>query len=105
MTFASYVGFTEERQRVLGKNAVYPPKFVQQTPTNAICQWTITGMKLLRSTPRVPAEIEAGRLQAMETSAQPDLDMRQRARWKNLAGELARRAKLAASPAAITESK
>ena len=227
MTFASYIGFTEERVRVLGKNAVFPPKFVQQTPSNAICQWTITGMttakswptevrppasrfkdeigllhhgsvwgapfdaarwwsepgawndeyspllpficnrlaqakmaglvitgqngdqcpahelnyialeyfswhpdrtyeqfhsdrlalcygsteratlflKLLRSTTRDPAAMETERMLATGTSAQPGLDIRQRARWKNLSEELARRVKLAASLAAKKESK
>ncbi|MFN0054275.1 MAG: hypothetical protein ACKV0T_19030 [Planctomycetales bacterium] len=44
MTFASYVGFTEPTARGVSKNSVYPPKFVQQTPDNAICQWTFTSM-------------------------------------------------------------
>ena len=44
MTFATYVGFTEATARNIGRNSVYPPKFVNQTPDNAICQWTITSM-------------------------------------------------------------
>lgn len=217
MVFATYVGFTEAAARSVGKQAVYPPKFVEQVPANAICQWTFTGMaspqawpagsrppaarfkehigllhhgsiwgtpldadrwwaapgawadeyspllpfvcsraaesklggvvitgqngaqfpahelnyialeyfswhpertydqfvadrlvpsfggaeraalflRLLRDTSKSPADIEAQRLQALEVSRASDLDVRQRARWTNLAGELARREKLA----------
>lgn len=227
MTFASYVGFTKERVGFVGPNVVYPPKFVQQTPPNAICQWTITGMtnpeswplgarppasgfrdqvgmlhhgsvwgapleadrwwaapgawnddysplfpfvadrlaqaemgglvitgqngdqcpahdlnymaleyfgwhsersyeqfvrdrltvgyggeerarlflKMLRNTTRTPAEIESDRAVAAETSQSADLDLRQRARWRNLAGELARRGKLATMLEAKSETK
>jgi len=44
MTFATYVGFTEATARGVSKTTVYPPKFVNQTPDNAICQWTFTSM-------------------------------------------------------------
>ncbi|MBM4071702.1 MAG: hypothetical protein FJ271_22670 [Planctomycetes bacterium] len=44
MTFASYVGFTEPTARGVSKTSVYPPKFVQQMPDNAICQWTFSSM-------------------------------------------------------------
>jgi hypothetical protein len=44
MTFATYVGFTREAARNVGKDSVYPPRFVDQVPDNAICQWTLTGM-------------------------------------------------------------
>ena len=54
MTFATYVGFTEATARNIGKTSVYPPKFVNQTLDNAICQWTLTGM----TTPATwPAEV------------------------------------------------
>ena len=226
MTFATYAGFTEATARNISKTAVYPPKFVQQTPDNAICQWTFTGMttpatwpdgarppaarfqdqigllhhgslwgapvdparwwaapgawadeystlmpfvcgrvlqaklgglvitgqngnqfpahelnylaleyfgwhpertyeqfqhdrlepcyggaeragvflKLLRDTVKAPADIEAGRLQAQQMSEEKELDLRQRARWVNLAGELARRKKLAEAPAKQAET-
>jgi hypothetical protein len=218
MTFASYVGFTAERVRVVGP-ATYPPKFLQQMPGNAICQWTLSGMttpeswpngarppdsnfrdgigllhhgsvwgtpldparwwaapgawnddysallpfvcgriaqaqlggivitgqngdqcpahelnyvaleyfswhpdrsyeqfsrdrlapcyggpdraaqflKLLHGTSRAPAEIRADQQTASSIGESPQLDQRQRTRWKNLAGELARREKLAVS--------
>lgn len=51
MTFATYVGFTEATSRNIGKTSVYPPKFVNQTPDNAICQWTFTGMTTPASWP------------------------------------------------------
>lgn len=44
MTFASYVGFTEATARGVSKTSVYPPKFVNQMPDNAICQWTYSSM-------------------------------------------------------------
>ena len=44
MTFASYVGFTEPTARGISKTSVYPPKFVNQMPDNAICQWTYSSM-------------------------------------------------------------
>lgn len=44
MTFATYTGFTEERARLAGPQAVYPPRFLNQMPENGICQWTFTGM-------------------------------------------------------------
>lgn len=52
MTFATYVGFSEAAARRAGKQAVYPPKFVDQVPPNAICQWTFTGMTTAQSWPQ-----------------------------------------------------
>ncbi len=54
-------------------------------------------LKLLRDTSKAPVEIEALRSRAVETSKAKDLDVRQRTRWVNLAGELARRHKSARS--------
>lgn len=51
MTFASYVGFTEAAARGVSKTSVYPPKFVNQMPGNAICQWTFTSMTTPASWP------------------------------------------------------
>ena len=45
--------------------------------------------------PAAPAEIEQDRQQALQVASASDLDVRQQARWRNLAGELSRRAKLA----------
>ena len=61
-------------------------------------------LKLLRDTVKAPADIEAGRLQAQQMSEEKELDLRQRARWVNLAGELARRKKLAEAPAKQAET-
>lgn len=52
-------------------------------------------LKLLRNTTRDPAEIEQDRRLAAQTGTEVDLDARQRARWRNLAGELNRRLILA----------
>ena len=51
MTFASYCGFTEAEVRRVGKHSVYPPKFLNQVPGNAICQWTFTSMTTPESWP------------------------------------------------------
>lgn len=52
-------------------------------------------LKLLRDTTRDPREIEKGQIQAARVAAYADLDVRQRARWRNLVTELGRRARLA----------
>jgi hypothetical protein len=227
MTFATYVGFTEPAVRSIGQRVAYPPKFLQQMPDNAICQWTFTKMtdaqtwpngakppaasfkehvgllhhgsiwglpvdparwwaspgawadeystilpfvsqraassgvngivitgqtgaqfpvhdlnyvaleyftwhpdrsyqqfrkdrldvcyggadradlflKLLRGTSKLPAEIEAGRQQAIQAGAAKDLDVRQHARWKNLADELARRKSMAEKRSSVPAKK
>ena len=54
-------------------------------------------LKLLHNTAKTPEEINTAKLKALETGLSRDLDIRQRARWTNLAAELARRQKLAES--------
>ena len=52
-------------------------------------------LELLRSIIKYPVEIERQQRQASETASNSDLDVRQRARWRNLADELVRRVRLA----------
>ena len=52
-------------------------------------------VKLLRDTSKSPADIKSLHGQANEVARSADLDIRQRARWTNLAAEMARREKLA----------
>lgn len=44
MIFATYSGFTEEALSRNLEEAALPPKFLDQYPPNAVCQWTLTKM-------------------------------------------------------------
>ena len=52
-------------------------------------------LKMLRDTSKSPADLKSLHAQTIEVGKASDLDIRQRARWTNLAQELARREKLA----------
>jgi hypothetical protein len=55
-------------------------------------------LKLLRNTTKVVGQIETDRQTAAGMAAASDLDLRQRARWRNLADELTRRLSLLPPP-------
>ncbi len=44
LTFATYTGFREPSIRSLKGAPQYPPRFLNQYPPAAICQWTFTGL-------------------------------------------------------------